>query len=96
MYIYLYLYKYVIIFYHIVIYYILSYYKYIIINILNKLLYIYIYIYTYIYIYININKNILSSFSSTLGLPTFLLFLPSPEVCQTSRPCHSLALSKTK
>ena len=94
MYIYLYLYKYVIIFYHIVIYYILSYYKYIIINILNKLLYIYIY--TYIYIYININKNIISSFSSTLGLPTFLLFLPSPEVCQTSRPCHSLALSKTK
>ena len=46
----------------------------------------------YIYIYI----NVLSSFSSTSWLPPFLLFLISPEICQASKPRHSLVPSKTK
>ena len=40
--------------------------------------------------------NVLSSFSSTLWLPPFLLFLTLPEICHSCRPHHSLALSKTK
>ena len=40
--------------------------------------------------------NVLSSFSSTLWLPPFLLFLTLSEICHSCRPHHSLALSKTK